>query len=176
MISYSARSCASVNGKIGIRIHCSTNFPSSPFDLLKNIEDTVVIGVTRPIGILPLTHTLTNESQSTSVDSRWKTHFTYLSELEQFLARRYSIEFSTVCCQSSSNGGEYIGMFEAVEVAIGAGVPVAIEVADVALVRGHLRPVSDTLRSARKEFARVGQNLKWAMGSTVVGIPIAALV
>jgi P-type Cu+ transporter len=60
-------------------------------------------------------------------------------------------------------------------VAIGAGADVAIEAADVTLVRGELSKVVEAVRLSRSTFRKIVQNLFWAFFYNVVAIPIAAL-
>ena len=59
-------------------------------------------------------------------------------------------------------------------VAIGAGTDVAIETADVVLVRSDPRDVPAILRLADATHRKMIQNLWWATGYNVVAIPLAA--
>lgn len=61
-----------------------------------------------------------------------------------------------------------------VGIAIGAGADVAIEAADVTLVRGELTAVVDAMHLSKATFAKIVQNLIWASGYNLVAIPIAA--
>ncbi len=61
-----------------------------------------------------------------------------------------------------------------VGIAIGAGADVAIEAADVTLVRGELSRVVQAIRLSRATFRKIVQNLLWAFGYNVAAIPIAA--
>jgi Cu+-exporting ATPase len=61
-----------------------------------------------------------------------------------------------------------------VGIAIGAGADVAIEAADVTLVRGELTAVVDAMLLSRATFGKIVQNLIWASAYNVAAIPIAA--
>ena len=61
-----------------------------------------------------------------------------------------------------------------VGIAMGSGTDVAIEAADVTLVRGDLRGVVAAVDLARRTIRIVKENLVWAFGYNVVLIPVAA--
>ena len=61
-----------------------------------------------------------------------------------------------------------------VGVAIGSGTDVALEAADVALMRADLRALVSTIRLSRAAMRTIRQNLFWAFIYNVIGIPIAA--
>ncbi len=62
-----------------------------------------------------------------------------------------------------------------VGVAIGTGTDIAIEAADVTVVRGDLESVARAVRIACRTFAIIRQNLFWAFFYNVVAIPVAIL-
>lgn len=61
-----------------------------------------------------------------------------------------------------------------VGIAIGAGTDVAIESADIVLVRSDPRDVATLVTLARATYGKMVQNLWWATGYNVVAIPLAA--
>ncbi len=61
-----------------------------------------------------------------------------------------------------------------VGIAIGAGTDVAVESADIILVKNDPRDVSKTVDLSRRTYEKMVQNLWWAAGYNVVTIPLAA--
>ncbi|WP_054027153.1 heavy metal translocating P-type ATPase [Bacillus sp. FJAT-28004] len=59
--------------------------------------------------------------------------------------------------------------------AIGTGTDVAMEAADVTLMRGDLNSIPDAISMSKKTMVNIKQNLFWALAYNVIGIPIAAL-
>jgi Cu+-exporting ATPase len=58
--------------------------------------------------------------------------------------------------------------------ALGTGTDVAIEAADVTLVRGDLRAAADAVRLARRTLRIIKGNLFWAFAYNVAALPLAA--
>ena len=61
-----------------------------------------------------------------------------------------------------------------VGVAIGAGTDIAIESADVVLMRSSLLSLSSAIRLSRKTLKNIKENLFWAFSYNLIGIPLAA--
>ncbi|WP_308036693.1 heavy metal translocating P-type ATPase [Cellulomonas xiejunii] len=59
--------------------------------------------------------------------------------------------------------------------AMGTGTDVAIEAADLTLVRGDLASAPQAIRLSRRTLAVIRQNLFWAFAYNVAAIPLAAL-
>jgi len=61
-----------------------------------------------------------------------------------------------------------------VGIALSSGQDIAIESADIVLVKGTLHGVANAVQLSTKTFAVIKQNLWWAFGYNVVLIPVAA--
>jgi Cu+-exporting ATPase len=62
-----------------------------------------------------------------------------------------------------------------VGMAIGTGTDVAIEAADVTLMRGDLQGIVDSIRLSKATMRKIRQNLFWAFGYNIILIPVAAI-
>nr|POF17179.1 putative copper-transporting atpase hma5 [Quercus suber] len=61
-----------------------------------------------------------------------------------------------------------------VGMAIGAGTDVAIEAADIVLIKSNLEDVVTAIDLSRKTMSRIRLNYVWALGYNILGMPIAA--
>ncbi|KAL2543681.1 putative copper-transporting ATPase HMA5 [Forsythia ovata] len=61
-----------------------------------------------------------------------------------------------------------------VGMAIGAGTDIAIEAADIVLMKSNLEDVITAIDLSRKTFFRIRLNYLWALGYNIISIPVAA--
>ncbi|WP_226668078.1 heavy metal translocating P-type ATPase [Metabacillus litoralis] len=59
--------------------------------------------------------------------------------------------------------------------AIGTGTDVAMEAADITLMRGDLNSIVDAIFMSKRTIRNIKQNLFWAFAYNTLGIPVAAL-
>ena len=60
-----------------------------------------------------------------------------------------------------------------VGIAIGSGADIALESADIVLMKGNLEDVSSAIYLSKKTILNIKQNLFWAFAYNILGIPIA---
>jgi Cu2+-exporting ATPase len=59
-------------------------------------------------------------------------------------------------------------------IAIGAGADIAVDSADAVLMKSHLSDVPAAIRLGRAVLGNIRENLFWAFGYNIIGIPLAA--
>ncbi len=62
-----------------------------------------------------------------------------------------------------------------VGMAVGTGTDIAMEAADITLMRGDLRSIADAIYISRMTMRNIRQNLFWAFFYNSIGLPVAAM-
>lgn len=96
-----------------------------------------------------------------------------LPDEKERMIRRLQAEGSVMMVGDGINDAPALTSAD-VGVAIGSGTDIAVDAADVVLLKNRLSDVVATIRLSRAVLRNIGQNLFWAFGYNIIGIPLAA--
>ncbi len=130
----------------------------------------------KELGIRPVMATGDNEGTARAMARR--------AGIEEFFAGVHPGEKLNIVHRYQKEGRKVVmvgdGMNDAaalkgadIGMAIGSGTDLAVDNADVVIVRGGVAPVADAVEISRKTFSIIRQNLFWAFAYNVVALPLA---
>lgn len=139
-------------------------------------DSAAAIGELKKLGLLVIMLTGDNRRSANAVQSKVMTDAVISDVLPQdkeSVVRRLSEYGKTAMVGDGINDAPALTRADA-GIAIGAGTDIAIDAADVVLMRSELTDAAAAIRLSRKVLKIIHQNLFWAFFYNCIGIPIAA--
>ena len=143
------------------------------------LKETSAEAITRfrELGLTPILLTGDNEAAARSVATSvgiTEVHAEVLPEDKAAVVKRLQAEGRTVAMVGDGvNDAAALAQAD-LGLAMGTGTDVAIEAADLTLVRGDLRAAADAIRLSRRTLATIKGNLFWAFAYNIAALPLAA--
>ena len=139
-------------------------------------DSAAAIGELKQLGLLVIMLTGDNRRSANAVQSKVMTDAVISDVLPQdkeSVVRRLSEYGKTAMVGDGINDAPALTRADT-GIAIGAGTDIAIDAADVVLMRSELTDAAAAIRLSRKVLKIIHQNLFWAFFYNCIGIPIAA--
>ncbi len=138
-------------------------------------ESAGVIGDLKRMGITPVMITGDSQNGAQTISTRVgiDTYFyRVLPDKKASIVEDFRKEGITLMVGDGINDAPSLAAAD-VGVAMGKGTDIAIESADVVLMKGHLSRLTSFIKLSKKTIGVIRQNLFWAFIYNVLGIPVA---
>ena len=173
-LDYISSICKADN-EIRVKANTLSNAGKTPFDVIKE-DSPKAVQELKNMGIQVVMLTGDNEKTANAIGKKAGVHSVIAGVLprgKEKAVLEYKKKGRVAMVGDGINDAPALTQAD-VGIAIGTGTDVAIDSADVVLMKSRLTDVSASIRLSRATLRNIHQNLFWAFIYNIVGIPLAA--